>query len=138
MPHTKKVENAKKPTPELKAQAIAMFFAGHNPNYVAEELRLNVNTVWSWHREQGPLREQMRESQAELLGDKLFNLIVKMVDCADTMLNVIGDENYTRKQSAESLAILFGTTFDKALRLLEAYQRETQPANADADRAIPN
>lgn len=107
---------------ERKTQAIAMLMAGESVSDVARNLGLPDSTVRTWSRSLGDDFTMLRDKK----GDKVVNLLeetlVKTIESNLDQLATFSDREWLYKQSAGDMAILHGTLFDKACRILNLVQ----------------
>ena len=121
---------------EVKATIIAHLLAGETGSRIAKELGVGRTVVYNI---KNTIREQLAVLEAERreeIADNLFATIVDTQEALRAMLRVMSNETYLFKQPAESIAVLYGVTFDKGVRLLESLapveeDTSSNPVSAD-------
>jgi transposase-like protein len=106
---------------ETKAKAMAMFYEGHTASHVAKVMKLNINTTKRWYKDRTKLPEGTKSEHAQSLDALLLEAVSQSLITQIAILKVASDEKWIRKQSAGELATFYGVSFDKAVRLLEAF-----------------
>lgn len=110
---------------ETKAAVLAALLAGQGVGQVAADFKLPEGTVKSWRsRMKNPdgsasAASATPEKRAEV-GDLLVGYLHANLATLAKQLEVFGDPDWIRKQSASDMAVLHGVMTDKAIRLLEA------------------
>jgi transposase-like protein len=118
---------------ELRAQVLSKLLEGQSVSSVARDFKIGKATVLGWRKDAGlnghtPVGSEKRAELGELvLGYLRENLATLKVQA-----EILRDKAYLQKQPAESLAVLHGVMFDKAVRLLEALDLDS-----DQDEPAP-
>jgi transposase-like protein len=107
---------------ETKAAVIAALLEGQSQAFVAQEYKVPRSTIQGWkkaHDEQvagnsGPKKE---------IGTLLLEYLETNLNTLRVQAQFFTDESWLRKQDAAALATLHGVMTDKAVRLLEAMER---------------
>jgi transposase-like protein len=111
-------------SPEAKAQAIASLLVGERPRVVAREYGIPESTVTTWrHRlKNGRLRHEKKDGEPSpggspggLLLDYLGTLLRGLVADSERL----ADPDALREIPPGQLAVIYGTLFDRTLRVLE-------------------
>lgn len=118
---------------EMRAQVLAALLAGQSINQVARDFKLGPATVSTWRNESGLGSNAFRiERVAENdLGGLVLGYLRASLKTAQVQVELFGDEKFLREwlknQPASEAALLYGGIVDKALRLLEAFERAAEP-----------
>ena len=109
---------------------MAALLAGQATDAVAKEYNLPAATVRSWKSRQqnGESVATVATQKKERIGELLIDHLAMSLETMQKQVRFAGRESWLEKQSAENLAVLYGVTADKTIRLLEALG-----ANTDAD-----
>lgn len=121
--------------PELKAQCIALLLQGQVPSAIEKQLGVSKWTIYKWKRE-GDVSEalkQMREDRREEIEALMFDYVTTGLMSLKKQAEVMGEDDWIRKQNAEGLAIVHGVAFDKVVRVLEAANTAAQIEGVDGD-----
>lgn len=129
--------------PEVKAAVIAALLTGQSVSSVADEYNIPRGTVSSWKkREAEPLLKQAvatdatqkRESVASEgdeptanVGPRIITYLEKSLDSLAAQADHFADKKWLDKQTAAEIAVLHGVQADKAIRLIEALNRASEP-----------
>jgi transposase-like protein len=112
-------------SPEAKAQAIASLLVGERPRVVARERGIPESTVTTWrHRlKNGKLRHGKKDLEGSPGGPPggllLFDYLEALLRTLAADSERLADPEALREIRAGQLAIIYGTLFDRTLRVLE-------------------
>ena len=117
-----------KHSPDVRARATAALLVGERPAAVARNLGVPEGTVRSWkHRIKIGKSATLKKGE---FGGLLFEHLKAMLRSLIAQARHLADTDLLRKIPAGELAVLFGTLFDRTMRVLEM-----APAlERDADR----
>ncbi len=115
---------------EVKAAALAALLQGQSIGQVARDYQLPKSTVSRWKNEGVPSNGTQKKEIGDLITEYLRANLETLKVQAEHFRNL----KWLGKQSAESAAVLHGVMTDKAIRILEALNREEAPKEAN-DRA---
>lgn len=105
---------------EVRAAVMASLLAGQSVSAVAREYKLPKGTVSDWKRKAaegvGPTPTQKRNE----IGAMLLELVEANIAALVAVSHTMADPEWSRKQSASELGTIFGITYDKVIRMLEA------------------
>lgn len=102
----------------IKGAVLAALLAGNTPRRVAEEHGIPLNTVKSWRR-------RLKRGQIAMLHPKKGNdglmheYIESVLRSLIAQSSVIQDREWIHRQSAGTIALLYGIVFDRTTRSLE-------------------
>lgn len=132
--------------PEVKAAVLAALLTGQSVTSVADEYNIPRGTVSSWKkREAEPIflqaaatvatdATQKRESVATEgdeptanVGPRIITYLEKSLDSLAAQADHFADKQWLDKQLAAEIAVLHGVQADKAIRLIEALNRASEP-----------
>jgi transposase-like protein len=102
---------------QIRAEVLAALATGESAHSVARRLGIPRTTVVRWGaqlRTDGPQKKELGEQVMSFLEEGITTL------CAQARFT--RDREWLLQQDARSLAMLHGVMFDKAWRLLGAYQ----------------
>ena len=111
---------------ETKAAVMAALLAGQSINSAAREYNIPKGTVSRWKaeaREVGGVRSE--RTQKDEVGPLLVDYLKANLRTLKAQVEVFGDPDWLREKDAQEAAVLHGILTDKAVRLLEAFGRET-------------
>jgi transposase len=115
----------------VRAAVVAALLAGQSVSQVAKEYKLPKGTVSNWkHRKADGLLRGTSESGTQKrndVSDLLLDLVQANLRGLIAGAGLLQDETWLRTQNAADLAVLFGVTFDKTARLLEALGGRDHP-----------
>jgi transposase-like protein len=120
---------------ELKAQCIALLLQGQVPSAIEKTTGVSKWTIYKWKREgdvSQALKDMQEERRAEIEG-LMFEYVTTGLRSLRKQAEVMGEDDWIRKQNAEGLAIVHGVAFDKVVRVLEAANTAAQIEDADGD-----
>ena len=118
---------------ELKAQCIALLLQGQVPSAIEKTTGVSKWTIYKWKREgdvSQALKDMEEERRAEIEG-LMFEYVTTGLRSLRKQAEVMGEDDWIRKQNAEGLAIVHGVAFDKVVRVLEAANTAAQIEDAD-------
>ncbi|MGH6630720.1 MAG: helix-turn-helix domain-containing protein, partial [Burkholderiales bacterium] len=104
------------------AQALALLVAGESVQAVADKLRIPHQTVSEW-KAQFPAGYGYIQPKRDIIEDLMCQHLEAALRSNLAQLVVFSDPDWIRQQSAQELAILYGVTFVKAVRIFEAAAR---------------
>lgn len=107
---------------------MAALLAGQGVSEVASQYHLDISVVSRW-------RSAMPDDQLQLVASKkgeqietlLYDYLTTTLNTLKSQSEIVGEREYVTKQPAGELAVLHGVMADKAIRLLEAAERASQP-----------
>jgi transposase-like protein len=109
-------------SPEIKAQVMAALLAGQSLSQVAERWAIPEGTVAAWSARNKPTQELASSKKSEI-GELVVRCLRGELEMLLKQAEVLGDADWCKKQSASELGVLRGISYDKAIRLLEAFGR---------------
>ena len=132
-------KGAKDHSNRFVAQALAMMMLGASVQEISDKLAIPKQTISEWRAylpaELGQVRTK-KEDVEDLLGQYLEKSLRAIL----AQLDVIGDPDWIRTQTAGELATLHGVVFDKSVRVYDAARRAAEQRTAGenlAARALP-
>ena len=105
---------------EVRAAAMAALLEGQSINSVAEEYSLPRGTVANWA---GRVRQSPTGKNGRI-GELLEAYLEASLETLRAQVVMFRNVEWLEKQDASSVAVLHGVVTDKAIRLLEALQRD--------------
>ena len=105
---------------EVRAQVMAALLAGQGVSEVAKEYSIDPSLIRRWRREQLP---DITREKRERIGALVLLYLEKNVECLVSQLEVAGNAQYLKKQSAAEFATLHGIIADKGFSVLSAIER---------------
>lgn len=117
---------------DVRAHAIADLISGDGVALVAERYDVPIPTVKEWQRSARRNRLVDDPQKKATLGELVYGYLETNLRALATQAQFSCDEDWLRKQDADSLAILHGVLADKAVRLLAALE----PANDATDHIV--
>lgn len=105
---------------ETQAAVMAALLAGQSVSSVAKEYKLPKGTVSNWKRKAEAGGPMNRTQKAEQIGALLETLVEKNILALISASELMADKEYLRQQGAAELGTMFGITYDKVIRMLEA------------------
>jgi transposase-like protein len=120
---------------EIKAQALAALLSGQAPSEISRMLGIPVGTLKSWKSRQlrGESVATVATDVRERIGQLLLDYIETTLETLKVQQVVFRNEEWLRKQSAAEVAVLHGTSVDKAVRLLEGLADQDEDTAPDGD-----
>lgn len=104
---------------DTKAAAMAALLTGQAVDEVAKEYKIPASTLRSWKsrlKDEGHVATQKKEQ----VGDLLIGFVESSFDVLKAQHALFKDREWLREQSAQEMAVLYGVTTDKMVRILEA------------------
>jgi hypothetical protein len=80
---------------------------------------------------------QIRTEKAELLGDRLLELVEEIVAANIATAKLLADPAYLRQHKPDEVAVLAGALLDRAFKILEAMERTERAQGGSADTSQP-
>ena len=107
--------------PEAKARAVAALLVGGRPRVVAREHGIPESTISTWRSrlKAGTLRYEKKGGGRSDFGGLLMEYLEASLRSLIAQAGQAGDPEWIRRQPAGELAVFFGTTFDRTMRMLE-------------------
>lgn len=105
---------------EARALVMAALLSGLGVNEVARQYQLPKSTVSRIRAELGPRLEQVGTEVRASLDDLLLNALSANLNAQARIAEAVSEPTYITQQPASSVADLYETLADKAIRLLEA------------------
>lgn len=109
--------------PETKAAVLAAVMSGQSVNSVAKEHGISRTTITHWRdvadRAPATLVQQQKK---EAIGEQVYGLLEDSIAALRFQLRTTQDEEWIKRQSADSLAVFYGVLADKSIRLLAAFR----------------
>ena len=110
----------RKYTDAQRAMVIASLLAGNTPSYVAKEMDMPLPTVKSWKAKiPTELIHSISQKNELNLAGKVVELLNAQLDMMLTQTRAMSDVEWVHSQTASDMAILFGTSYDKIMRIAE-------------------
>ena len=109
-------------SPDQKAAVLAALLAGQSVNSVAREYKLPKSTVSRWKNE--PVVPDGGTQKKEV-GELVLDYLRSNLEALRAQTVMFSDMAWLAKQNAADIAVLHGVMTDKAIRLLEAMERQT-------------
>jgi hypothetical protein len=128
--------------PEVKAACLAALLAGQGVGEVAAQYKVPEATLRSWKSRQaqaqprGEAAATAPEDQRGLIGELLIGYLAELLRTLKAQLEVYGDKDWLKKQSASDAAVLHGVLADKGFRLLEAFEAARIAEGDDPDAEV--
>lgn len=117
--------------PEIRAAATAALLAGQSVSSVAREYKLSRGTVSAWKRRGMPdIVPTATQKRRDAIGELLLELLEENVKALIAATRVMQDDGYLRNQNAVELGTMFGISYDKVIRMLEAYNASENDGDA--------
>jgi len=117
--------NKKTYSARIVAQAVAMLIAGSAVAEVSKALDIPQRTVSEW-KDLVPAEFAGIRPKKEVIEELVWQNVESILRANLAQLKVASDEEWIRKHTPDSLAILYGTICDKGFRFLEAAARAEQ------------
>jgi transposase-like protein len=107
-------------SPEAKARAIASLLVGERPRVVARKFAIPESTVTTWrHRlKNGKLRHEKKDAEGSP-GGLLLDYLEALLRTLAADSERLADPDALREIPPGQLAVIYGTLFDRTLRMLE-------------------
>jgi transposase-like protein len=110
---------------EIKAACMAALIAGQSIAEIAREYNIPEGTVACWRsRANGSVASVASPETKTAIGDLLLDYLRTALVSLKAQAVVASDPAWLMKQPASELAVLHGVMTDKAVRLLDALQRQ--------------
>jgi hypothetical protein len=119
------------------AKALAMLVAGESVQAVADKLNIPKQNISRWKEDLPPQLGQIG-TKKEVIQELVWQNLESILRANLAQLKVASDEEWLRKHTPDSLAILYGTICDKGFRFLDGAARAEQqsrqlgPAEGDS------
>lgn len=109
--------------PETRAAVLAAIASGQSLNSIAKQYGVSRRTVQLWRNEAHlPVVTQQKK---EVLGEQVYGLTEDSITTLRVQLRAAQDEEWIKRQSADSLAVFYGVVADKLIRILAAVRDGT-------------
>lgn len=122
-------------SPALKAAVLAALMTGQAVDVVAAEYHLPKKTIQEWNR-QAKLAAQVvqteKTGETDIVG-LLDTYLARNLETLAVQAEQFSDRGWLAKQSASEAAVLHGVLVDKAVRILQAAEAASAPADADEE-----
>lgn len=117
---------------ETKAAVMTALLAGQSVSKVAEEFDIPRSTVGNWSAKlnKAGIPVVPDEKKTEI-GERLVELVHKMIDAQFAVLEVMTEKDYLRKQDLSELALSFGVNNDKLDRILARMSHAADDTTAE-------
>ncbi len=102
---------------------MSALLAGQSITEVAAEYKLPRSTVAGWAAAARRSAELGDPTVKREIGDLLVEYLRANLEALRAQMKVFGDADWVKKQSASEVGVLHGVCADKAVRLLEAFER---------------
>lgn len=120
---------AKQPySPDTRAAVLAAIAAGEPIAAVARQYGIARSTVQNWMASShvSEYRTPAIQQKKAEIGQQVYGLLEDYIETLRIQVRATRDEDWIKKQSADSLAILHGVLADKSIRLLAAFRPPAQ------------
>lgn len=112
---------------ELRARVMEALMTGQGVREVARQFKISSGTVCTWRKDAGlnghtPLKAEKRQEIGELVAGYLRENLTTLQFQAKEFRN----PTFFKGKDAAQFAVLHGVLFDKAIRLLEAFEPQTE------------
>ena len=98
---------------------MASLMSGQSISKVSEEFKIPRSTVGNWSAKLNQAGiPVVPDQKKEEIGERLLTLVNKMIDAQFSMLEIMGEKDYLRKQDLAELGMAFGVNNDKLDRIL--------------------
>ncbi len=109
-------------TPQRKAQVLAALAGGESAHRAAARFDVPRTTVRRWRRDLWAHVANGPQKKEGLLAEQLLGYLEESIETQRAQAAFMRDPEWLVKQNAAALAMLFGTVFDKTVRLLGGLQ----------------
>lgn len=116
---------AREYSPEVKAAVMAALMDGQSIRQVAREMGVPKGTVEHWGNEAKRLVTSVSvvsDTKRERIGELLIELLVAKIEAQIAISKHAADKVWLLKQDASALAMFYGVSDDKLIRLLEKFE----------------
>jgi hypothetical protein len=134
-------------SPEVRAGVVAALITGARLCDVCKEFNVPQRTAMQWRddaiassalvrevrdvvRDNGEIQRTRRELDLE---DLVGRLVSSSIEALVAQAGHAAERDWFASQSASGIAEYRGVEFDRLIRLLRAFQRDTQPERSDGD-----
>lgn len=112
---------------------MAALLAGQGVSEVAKEYNLDKSVVSRWRTAMPDDQlQQVATKKGDRIESLLYEYLTSTLETLTKQSEIVGEREYVTKQPAGELAVLHGVMADKAIRLLEAAERASQPRPTQA------
>lgn len=122
---------AKEYAPEVKAAVMAALMDGQSLRQVARDHGVPKGTVEHWGNEAKRLVtsvSNVSDTKRERIGELLIDLLVAKIEAQIAISQHATDKVWLLKQDASALAMFYGVSDDKLIRLLEKFESNVSNA----------
>jgi transposase-like protein len=128
---------------ETKAAVIADLLAGHSNIEIARRYDLPESSVRNWKKALTPEEKSVftlpdANAKREEFGELVSTFLRKNLHALIALSERFGDPDWIREQNCADLAVLFGISTDKVIRLLEAAERAAERNDRYALPSLPD
>ncbi len=109
-------------SPQVKAQVLAALAVGESAHRAAERFGVPRTTVRRWRRDLWAHVANGPQKKEGVLGEQLLDYLSESIETQRAQAAFMRDPEWLLKQNAAGLAMLFGTVFDKTVRMLGGLQ----------------
>ena len=109
-------------SPDQKAAVLAALLAGQSINSVAREYNIPKGTISYWKNSDVGRENQTQKRE---VGDLVLDYLRANLSALRAQTIMFSDMGWLAKQNAADIAVLHGVMTDKAIRLLEAMEKQT-------------
>lgn len=116
---------AKEYTPEVKAAVMAALMEGQSIRQVEREYGVPKSTVAAWGKEAESVIggvPTVPDTKKERIGELLIELLIAKIEAQIAISKHATDKVWLLKQDASALAMFYGVSDDKLIRLLEKFE----------------
>lgn len=116
---------AKEYSPEVKAAVMAALMDGQSLRQVEREYGVPKSTVAAWGKEAESAIggvPTVPDTKRERIGELLIDLLVAKIEAQIAISQHAKDKVWLLKQDASALAMFYGVSDDKLIRLLEKFE----------------
>ncbi len=111
--------------PEIKAQVLAALLAGQSVTQTAKDYDLNKSVVSRWRKAMSCDTLQLIATEKErTLDELLLEHVQENLKALSSLAKTFGNPEWSKRQGAAELGVVFGIVSDKTVRILAALEPE--------------
>lgn len=111
--------------PEVKAAVMAALMDGQSLRQIEREYGVSKSTVSTWSKEAQTLVsgvQDISDTKKERIAGLLVDLLIAKIESQIAISQHVKDKTWLMKQEASALAMMYGVSDDKLVRLLEKFE----------------
>ncbi|RME24446.1 MAG: helix-turn-helix domain-containing protein [Candidatus Zixiibacteriota bacterium] len=121
---------AKSHSNETKAAVMAALLQGQSVSQVAEKYKVPRGTVARWSAKLNKGEWSPVNEEKSSIGELLLKYLEASLEAMRKQVEHFGNTEWLKDQRADELAVLHGVQMDKAVRLLEALNKQDNDSAA--------